>query len=68
MLEGQPGHLIGDMASIFSEEFIMYGCYRESKGKCISLSLHLLEDNKSLRGEDCNVPNFYGTLNFAIFT
>ena len=56
--EEQCGGLVDEIASLHLEEIIIHGCYREKRRKELSLSLHLLEDKQSLRGEDCNVPKF----------
>ena len=56
--EEQCGGLIDEIASLHLEEIIIEGCYRGRRRKELSLSLHLLEDKKSLRGEDCNIPKF----------
>ena len=53
--EEKCGGLIDEIESYFLEEFIIHGCYRERRNTLV-LSLHLLEDKQSLRGEDCNVP------------
>ena len=55
--EEHCGDLIDEIASLSLEEIIIQGCYRERR-KEFSLSLNLLKDKQSLRGEDCNVPKF----------
>ena len=61
--------LVDEKTSFYLEEFIIYGCYRERRRNNSILSLHLLEDKQSLRGEDCNVPKIgmklIGTLIFS---
>ena len=56
--EEHCGDLIDDMASLSLEEIIIQRCYRERRREELSPSLHLLEDKKSLRGEDCNIQKF----------
>ena len=55
--EEHCGDLINEITSLSLEEIIIHGCYRERR-RDLSLSLHLLEEKKSLRGEDCNIPKF----------
>ena len=52
------GYLIDEIPSLSLEEIIIQGCYMERRREEINLSLHLLEDKQSLRGEDCNIPKF----------
>ena len=68
--EEKCGDLIDEITSCYLEDFIIHGCYRERRRNNSVLSLHLLEDKQSLRGEDCNVPKIsmklIGTLIFLM--
>ena len=62
--------MIDEIESLYLEEIIIHGCYRERMRNNSILSLHLIEDKQSLRGEDCNVPKIsmklIGTLIFLM--